>query len=406
MDRTALTAIGLRGDCSHVETLSDSSPPFGSVSGVSRPGAASETFAQVGSLALGEAVGQAALPPPAAVAFSPCTSLIHEEKLCAPYQARTYDDFRGETGKQGIEQLPTRLQRYAGAHSRALEMASFLLELGVGEDRQAELMRRRAGQLELCGSYLEFRHYFTSPDGRVRLHAAKFCQQDKLCPLCAIRRGGKLLRKYTDRVLHILEHRQLVPVMVTTTIKNRVDLVEGFKHSVGSYSALMKRGKLHRHRRASPWSESALAVGSVASVEVKRGKNSGAWHPHVHAVWLCEGRVPDQDELRCEWWKITGDSDQVDVRPFHFVRDGLPATEQNVAADFCEVFKYALKFSTMTLADNWHAFSELRGRHMIFPRGLLYGLDLPDDLADDESLELQDLPFIQLIYQYLGGRCS
>jgi hypothetical protein len=253
---------------------------------------------------------------------------------------------------------------------------------------------------------LEFRHYFTSSDGRVRLHAAKFCQQDKLCPLCAIRRGAKLLRKYTSRVVHVLSQRQLLPVLVTTTIKNRGDLVDGFKHVVGSYAALMKRGKLHRHRSGSPWSESALAVGSVASVEVKRGSGSGAWHPHAHAVWLCEGRVPDQDELRREWRKITGDSDQVDVRPFHFVRDGLPATELNIAADFCEVFKYALKFSSMNLADNWHAFTELRGRHMIFPRGVLYGLDVPDDLADDESVELRDLPFIQLIYRYAGGHYS
>jgi hypothetical protein len=287
-------------------------------------------------------------------------------------------------------------------------MASFLLELCQGGDsEEVEQLRHRADQLERCGAYLEFRHYFT--EDVVRLHAAKFCQQDKLCPFCAIRRGAKLLRKYTERVVWLLSVRpELVPVLVTLTVRNGADLVERYRHLVKSHAALMRAGKDRRSSSRRSWSEASHAAGSVASVEVKRGEGTrgGLWHPHVHAVWLCDGdRLPSADSLSHEWHSITGDSHQVDVRPFHFVRDDLPATADNVAADFAEVFKYALKFSTMDLADNWHAFEQLRGRHMIFPRGILYGLELPADLADDE-LDLDDLPFVRLLFRYAGGRYS
>ena len=319
-------------------------------------------------------------------------------------QQSTYSRIEVETGRQGIEQLPDRLARYAKAHGRADQMASYLREISQGEhDREAVELRRRGALLSQCGSYLQFRHYFTVD--QVRLHAAKFCQQDKLCPFCAIRRGAKLLRKYSERVTYLHATRPgLVPCMSTFTVKNGSDLGERVRHLVKCYSALMTRGKNRRNLAGRAWSEAAIVCGSVASVEVKRGEGSGEWHPHIHAAWLCEGRLPGDHTLSREWKEITGDSHQLDVRPFHFVEQQLPATIDNVASDFVEVFKYALKFSSMDLGDNLHAFQVLRGRHMIFPRGALYGIEIPDDLTDDEPLELEDLPFVELIFRYSGGQ--
>jgi plasmid rolling circle replication initiator protein Rep len=71
-------------------------------------------------------------------------------------------------------------------------------------------------------------------------------------------------------------------------------------------------------------------VGAVWSYEVKRGQNSGEWHPHLHMIALAE-QQPSQERLSREWHQITGDSFVVDVRPIV----GDPAE------GFLEVFKYA-----------------------------------------------------------------
>ena len=263
-------------------------------------------------------------------------------------------------------------------------------------------LARRAEHLTLCGSYLEFRSYFTQPGHPVRLHAAKFCQQDKLCPFCAIRRGAKLLRRYTARVVHQLELCPgLIPVMVTPTVRNGPDLVERWRHLSESWRQLMQRRKDHNQGKRR-WTEAARAWGSVGSTEIKRGDGSGCWHPHIHATWLCDS-LPDQDALRREWREITGDSHMVDVRPFHFHRDGLPATVDNVAVDFAEVFKYSLKFSSMSLADNLHAFQKLHGKRMIRSHGTLHGIEAPDDLTDD-PLDVDDLPFLTHFFRYSAGQ--
>ena len=62
--------------------------------------------------------------------------------------------------------------------------------------------------------------------------------------------------------------------------------------------------------------EYAKAAGGVMSIEVKRGRNSGLWHPHVHMIWLCN-QAPSASQLSKEWLELTGDSYIVDVREFY-----------------------------------------------------------------------------------------
>ena len=66
--------------------------------------------------------------------------------------------------------------------------------------------------------------------------------------------------------------------------------------------------------------EFAKAVGGVHSIEVKRGKGSGLWHPHVHMIWLCH-EAPDQAKLRQEWEGWAGIHGRAKVVPFHSQED-------------------------------------------------------------------------------------
>lgn len=63
-------------------------------------------------------------------------------------------------------------------------------------------------------------------------------------------------------------------------------------------------------RRRRWWVENV--VGGAAFCEIKVGKNSGMWHPHLHI--LVEGSYLNQRQLSAEWYAVTGDSFIVDVR--------------------------------------------------------------------------------------------
>jgi hypothetical protein len=296
-------------------------------------------------------------------------------------------------GPRGIQGFPDRVKRFATRHVRAEEMASFL------QVQEQPIAARRGRKLRQCGRYLTFRHYFTIDE--LRLHEAFFCQQSKLCPLCAVRRGAKMLRRYTERVLLVLAARPDLKMYLTTfTVCNGPDLLERMNHITSSLARLTLNRRQHWNNHQA-WSESCCAIGSVGSFEIKRGRISEEWHPHFHDAWLCEVE-PDQSALADEWRRITGDSHVVNVTPFHYVRDGEPATMETVARDFSEVFKYSLKFQDLSFADNWHAAQQLHGRRLIRSFGALFGVKIPEDLADD-PLDDQDLPYVELFYRFRDG---
>jgi len=142
-----------------------------------------------------------------------------------------------------------------------------------------------AFKLRRCGEYLLFRHYQTVD--QVRLHAADFCKKHLLCPLCAIRRGAKMVKAYMDRLEVIGQYHPAVKAyLVTLTVKDGEDLGERFRHLKQAVKILQQARRSHL-RGKGPHVEAAKAIGGVGSYEFKRGKGSGLWHPHVHMVWLC-----------------------------------------------------------------------------------------------------------------------
>ena len=132
--------------------------------------------------------------------------------------------------------------------------------------------------------------------------------------------------------------------------------------------------------------------GAVWSYEIKRGKGSGLWHPHLHMIALAEV-APDARRLSSEWHQITGDSYIVDVRPI---------SQDDPASGFVEVFKYAVKFSDQPPADTVHAWETLMRKRLLGSAGCFRGVDIPDDLTDDPS-DFANLPYVDLLYRYFNG---
>lgn len=279
--------------------------------------------------------------------------------------------------------LPDRLGRYSLAHHRALDMADY-----IKSTIQDKHFRDLPGKLKDCGSYLVFRDYFTV--GEIRLQAMNSCKLHLLCPLCAIRRGAKAMKAYLDKLQVVMcEHPGLKAYLVTFTVANGDDLLERFKHIQGSLQRYHEQRKHGIHGQKLV--EANKALGAVWSYEFKRGKGSGLWHPHVHAVWLCQDE-PDMKQIRREWFDITGDSHVVHVQPFH--------DQENVVGGFLEVFKYAVKFSDMPLDQNWQGYETLRGRRLISSFGVLRGVIVPESLEDEQ---LKELPFVELMFRFSRG---
>ena len=284
-------------------------------------------------------------------------------------------DSLGGEAREGFQrgQLWARLGRYATARENACQFADFLK--GQDENKLAKL-------LDECGNYATFRDYFTV--GEVRLSNFCTCKKHLLCPLCAIRRGAKALRVYLARVEALLAADALLrPFLVTLTVKNGPDLGERYRHLSGCLRTY------HRRRsRSRQTGEVRKAGAAVWSYEATNRGNG--WHPHVHAVWLCR-ESPDAHRLSAEWLALTGDSLIVDVRPMNMA---------DPVGGFCEVFKYALKFSDLGDLDRLHAYKTLRGKRLQDSFGDLRGLDVEPGDADDL---LEELPYIERFFRYVAG---
>lgn len=285
------------------------------------------------------------------------------------------------TGVDEAESLGERIARYGQAHARSLQMLGHLREAPTPQTIRA------AANLATCGNYLHFREYYTVR--KVRLHNATFCKQHLICPLCAIRRGAKALGAYLTRWDIIRAERpELRPYLLTLTVKNGDDLAERQAHLVRSLKRLTHhRRDFNAGTRGAPYTELCKAQGAVYTLELTNKGNG--WHPHCHMIVLAASQ-PSQEALSIEWHKITGDSFIVDCRPIV----GDPAE------GFMEVFKYALKFSDLSLADNWEAAQTLKGKRLLGSFGLFRGVQVPESLLDEQ---LDDLPYWDRFYRYLKG---
>ena len=67
---------------------------------------------------------------------------------------------------------------------------------------------------------------------------------------------------------------------------------------------------------------------------------------------------------------------------------------------FFETFKYALKFSDLELPD-LDAYKTLKGKRLINSFGALRGVEVPEELTDDDLSD--DLPYMLMLYNYRKG---
>lgn len=250
-----------------------------------------------------------------------------------------------------------------------------------------------------CGTWLHMREW-TDHGGETRLVNANFCKKHLVCMACAARRSVRLVEAYAAKVATVLddarkEGRELIPAMVTLTVKNGPELGERIAHCKRAWSSMLaakRRGASESGRHvAVQWNRVA---GSVRALEITKNRNTREWHPHMHCFVLLESYL-DQAELSREWEHWTGDSKIVGVTKCRNKQTG----EVDALAGLFEVVKYAVKFSEMSHEDLWHVYQTCGGTRSVDPQGSLRGVPEPD--IDADSIQGLSGPTVDYIARWL-----
>ncbi len=290
------------------------------------------------------------------------------------------EEARGITREANLQE---RLIRYEALKVKSAAIADYLT---LRPDLPA--FPGLAGRVQGCGDFLQFRNYYQIDE--IRLHRANFCENHMLCPFCSMRRGAKFARAYSESIGYLMTFLPGLKLYhVVLTIKNGPVLLSRFAHIERSITnLLLTRRNAKKGLRSEI--EFNKALGGVFSFEIKRGKNSHEWHPHIHALVLCQEEM-DKDKLSKEWLDVTGDSHEVWVEE----------CSGEIAVAGLEVFAYALKFSTMENEDLWTAYKALRGKRFIRSFGNLRGVEIPESLEDDP---IEEEPYYDMLYAFIHGQ--
>jgi len=190
----------------------------------------------------------------------------------------------------------------------------------------------------------------------------------------------------------------LVPYLVTQTVANGPDLGERLRHLRRALRVQHRRAAQRRLMGRGRMTERSRASGVFQSIEIKRGRGSGMWHPHAHGIWMCEGE-PDATALGAEWSDITGDSYIVDVRPISY------AGEDELIGGLCEVCAYVSKFSAMAPEDLWHMHTVTQGQHLRQSYGAMRWTRAESEALDSYALDTPlDGPYVDMLYRWSEAR--
>lgn len=202
--------------------------------------------------------------------------------------------------------------------------------------------------------------------------AVWFRCRDRLCPLCSRCRG----RQVAERVHAATAKADSLRFATFTIAHSDAPLVEQMDQLQAWFRAFRRTAEWKKHVR-----------GGVATIELKRGKGDGRWHPHLHM--LLDGEYWDQAALSNAWRAVTGTSFIVDIRLVHSRKD---------AAFY--VAKYASKpprLDRFDDADIQDVAAALHRRRMIMTFGSMHNVPVDgDEERERESISDARVPLGQV----------
>lgn len=144
-----------------------------------------------------------------------------------------------------------------------------------------------------CRKFASFKREKVS--GEVKVFASA-CRE-RWCPMCAGQKAS-FAKEQTQMYIESLQS----PRFLTLTLKNNGnDLKFQMDFLMESFRTLRQRAYWKRN-----------VTGGIWYLQIKRGEDSGCWHPHFHI--LLDGNYMEQKRLSQLWEQVTFGSPVIDIR--------------------------------------------------------------------------------------------
>ena len=251
------------------------------------------------------------------------------------------------------EPPPSTLRNHLAKHNQAeLDASRYIYSILPGRNPEGRLTN-----FDNCKKQAWFVRHRITGDVKIVSSSCKL----RWCPLCAnakkylLAEGVKEWLKGVDK-----------PKFLTLTLKHSENpLINQIDHLYQSFRKLRLRKNYRK-----------LFKGGVWFFQIKKSKNDGLWHPHLHCV--IESKFVDFDKLWKAWLLITGTSKVVDVRS---VKNDEEVAEY--------VARYAARPSDLAeleLSDQLELVAALHGRRLVGAWGTAREISLspskPQDAGD------------------------
>lgn len=178
-------------------------------------------------------------------------------------------------------------KEYEATHEAYMEM--------YGSPSNSHLMGIRE-----CRKFASFAREKITGEVKVMASACR----DRWCPMCS---GQK--SKYAKEQCELYIKSLKVPRFLTLTLRNDgAELQHQLEFLSKCFVTLRNRAYWKRN-----------VTGGVWFLQVKRGKNSGCWHPHLHI--LLDGDYMEQGRLSALWEQVTYGSPVIDIRRINNVEE-------------------------------------------------------------------------------------
>lgn len=222
------------------------------------------------------------------------------------------------------------------------------------EESKSPLLKHtmKTNRLKECGNVVTFRKHLETWEKQ--LLSANFCKYDRVCIACATKRAIGMIKRFEQgiKAQNLYEKHRYYIVL---TIKHKAwdkleDLMEKLLTSKEKLARNYRNSKRDVQKNKSFFNS---FDGMVISIEVAHKWKNG-WHPHINILACSNEEVPIKqgmhirgdvnEQLQKEWLQITWDSfihniRKINVKNDYFTRSGIG-----------EVFKYAIKFSDLTVS--------------------------------------------------------
>lgn len=160
--------------------------------------------------------------------------------------------------------------------------------------KEKNIFYKYAKQLAECGTQ---KIIAVCQDCKTPYFDGAYMCKNRFCPVCQKQKSLILYSKLFPVVKKLIKEGYFLLTM-TFTIKDTEYLEDGLWLIKNAFRTLT-----HQNKQYAKVFEN-MFIGGIRSLEVKRGLNSGKWHPHFHALVIKKIPTRDKEILDIMWNKI------------------------------------------------------------------------------------------------------